>query len=225
MMLCQTGSPLISRRNLLLVSAFGLINIAPRLAQGNPPLPIAAKPASEDNRDEKERTKEDWFDEFFSSKPSVGALHVFRFADEMYAITKPISWTPAKGEDERAFKPVIVPAGFVTDFASVPRIFWQFLPRDGKYTYPAIVHDYLYWLQDRPRETADAVFRIGMKEFGLDTVTINAVYWGVRAGGSLAWGKNAKAKAQGELRILKYVPDDPLVTWSSWKTKSDIFKP
>lgn len=222
---CQTGFPLINRRKLLLLSVLGSVSIAPRVVQGNSSLPIPAKPAPEDNRDETERTQEDWFDEFLSSKPSVGALHVFRFADEMYAITKPISWTPTKGENEDTFTPITVPAGFVTDFASVPRIFWQFLPRDGRYTYPAIVHDYLYWLQDRPRETADEIFRLGMKEFRLDPVTINAVYWGVRAGGSLAWRKNAKAKTQGERRILKYLPDNPLITWSSWRNKSEVFEP
>ncbi|WP_139385602.1 DUF1353 domain-containing protein, partial [Salmonella enterica] len=37
-----------------------------------------------------------------------------------------------------------VPAGFVTDFASVPRIFWTILPSDGKYAKAAIIYDYLY---------------------------------------------------------------------------------
>ncbi len=37
-----------------------------------------------------------------------------------------------------------VPAGFVTDLASVPRIFWTLLPPDGKYAKAAIIHDYLY---------------------------------------------------------------------------------
>lgn len=36
-----------------------------------------------------------------------------------------------------------VPAGFVTDFASVPRVFVWLLPRYGDYTWAAILHDYL----------------------------------------------------------------------------------
>ena len=36
-----------------------------------------------------------------------------------------------------------VPAGFVSDLASVPRIFWPFLPPDGDYSQAAVLHDWL----------------------------------------------------------------------------------
>ncbi len=39
---------------------------------------------------------------------------------------------------------VRVPAGFRTDFASVPRLFWRILPPWGPYARAAVVHDYLY---------------------------------------------------------------------------------
>jgi uncharacterized protein DUF1353 len=35
-----------------------------------------------------------------------------------------------------------VPEGMKTDFASVPRVFVWFLPRYGRYTKAAILHDY-----------------------------------------------------------------------------------
>lgn len=41
-------------------------------------------------------------------------------------------------------RPITVPAGFVTDFASIPRVFWTALPPTGKYGKAAVVHDYLY---------------------------------------------------------------------------------
>lgn len=207
-----------------MLSAAGLLTL-PYVAYSDSLISKTGGSLRKENHEEKERTKEDWFDEYFSSKPSVGALHVFRFADEMYATTKPISWIPAKGDQETTFKQVDVPTGFVTDFASVPRIFWQFLPRDGKYTYPAIVHDYMYWVQDRPRDSADEIFRIGMQEFGVDPIVLNAVYWGVRAGGSIAWNTNAAVKAKGERRILKRFPTDPLAKWENWKKEADVFMP
>lgn len=37
-----------------------------------------------------------------------------------------------------------VPAGLITDLATIPRIFWILLPPDGKYAKAAIIHDYLY---------------------------------------------------------------------------------
>lgn len=38
---------------------------------------------------------------------------------------------------------VEVPPGFVTDGASVPRVFWALLPAWGRYSRAAVVHDYL----------------------------------------------------------------------------------
>ena len=36
-----------------------------------------------------------------------------------------------------------VPAGFETDFASVPQLFLWLVPRSGKYAKAAVLHDYL----------------------------------------------------------------------------------
>lgn len=38
---------------------------------------------------------------------------------------------------------VYVPAGYLTDGASVPQIFWSLIPRWGLYGQAAVVHDYL----------------------------------------------------------------------------------
>jgi len=60
-----------------------------------------------------------------------------------------------------------VPSGQTTDFASVPRIFIWFLPRYGRYTKAAILHDYL-WEEKVPkgmsRLDADGLFRQAMRE-------------------------------------------------------------
>lgn len=37
----------------------------------------------------------------------------------------------------------VVPAGYVTDFASVPRLLWWFTPKSGPWNKAAIVHDWL----------------------------------------------------------------------------------
>ncbi|MEM9213525.1 MAG: DUF1353 domain-containing protein [Cyanobacteria bacterium P01_F01_bin.150] len=38
---------------------------------------------------------------------------------------------------------ISVPAGFQTDFASVPCVFWPILPPVGRYSKAAVIHDYL----------------------------------------------------------------------------------
>jgi len=39
---------------------------------------------------------------------------------------------------------VTVPAGFITDFASIPWVFWTILPSWGRYGKAAVIHDWLY---------------------------------------------------------------------------------
>jgi hypothetical protein len=38
---------------------------------------------------------------------------------------------------------VIVPAGFITDLATVPRLFWGVIQPSGRHDYAVLVHDYL----------------------------------------------------------------------------------
>jgi hypothetical protein len=145
-----------------------------------------------------------------------------RFADPIYFLLTPITWTPNPGQE--AFQPVTVPVGFVTDFASIPRAFWSILRPDGTYTYPAIVHDYLYWTQIRPREVADKIFKFGMEDFSVDAVSRSTIYGAVDALGWIAWNENARLKSKGERRILKRFPDDPTITWDDWQKRPDVFE-
>jgi hypothetical protein len=72
---------------------------------------------------------------------------------------------------------IAVPAGFVTDFASVPRAFWELLPPTGRYGKAAVVHDRLY---HRPslatKAEADAVFLEAMTVLGVNVVTRQIMY-------------------------------------------------
>ena len=52
-----------------------------------------------------------------------------------------------------------VPNGFVTDFASVPRIPLAFMLFGGIGEYAAVIHDWLYRTNMYPREICDAIFK------------------------------------------------------------------
>lgn len=158
-----------------------------------------------------------WMD---SPKAVSGVLHMGRFADRTYYLTKKISWAPEPGID---LPRVEVPKGFVTDLTSIPRVFWSIFPPDGLYTYPAIIHDYLYWDQKIPRENADKIFQYAMEEFKVNTASVKTIYLGVRAGGHVAWSNNASLKDSGEKRVLKTFPTDPKTRWNEWKNRSDVF--
>lgn len=157
-----------------------------------------------------------------TTKGANGGLFVGKFADRTYFTIGPIGWSP-EGDQADRLEAVTVPTGFVTDFASIPRLFWSILPPDGSYCYAAIIHDYLYWDQSLPRQKADDTLKACMEDFKVDPATIATIYGGVRLGGAAAWQANATLKANGERRRLKIVPDDPRVRWSEWKTRPEVF--
>src|SRR5688500_11341220 len=68
-----------------------------------------------------------------------------------------------------------VPAGFVTDFASVPRILWNILPPYGKHSRAAVLHDWLYVTGIVDRATADRIFLLLMEALGVGWVTRRAM--------------------------------------------------
>lgn len=82
-----------------------------------------------------------------------------------------------------------VPKGFITDFASVPRIFWIFFPPDGIYTAAAVVHDYLYNVKVLDRKTSDGIFLEAMKVLEAKFYTRYPMYLAVRLFGWIPWKK------------------------------------
>ena len=80
---------------------------------------------------------------------------------------------------------VTVPAGFETDFASIPRLLWGLYPPDGSYALPAVAHDYLYRRCGCSRFLADAMFRDMMRAERVPLVRRMLIYYAVRCFGWL----------------------------------------
>jgi len=97
---------------------------------------------------------------------------------------------------------VKVRTGFMTDFASIPRLLWIFLPRWGKYGNAAVVHDWLYWTQKRPRKDADGIMLEGMAVLKVPAWQKYSIYIAVRAFGWLAWKRNQWDIEAGFKRVL-----------------------
>ena len=105
-------------------------------------------------------------------------------------------------EIKRTGKVITVPAGFVTDFASVPWYARWFISVLGKHSIPAIVHDYLYWEQRCTREQADLILREAMDEYNSSPRDKEAVYYAVKYGAQSAWDENAADRKKGYIRVL-----------------------
>lgn len=85
-------------------------------------------------------------------------------------------------------KVVIVPRGFLTDGATVPRLFWGIIPPWGKYGQAVVLHDYLcefrgFWnygqWETLRREDTDRIFRSALEELGVGSFTRNLMYGAV----------------------------------------------
>jgi hypothetical protein len=81
----------------------------------------------------------------------------------------------------------VVPVGFVTDFASVPRIPGVFdLVGDTAHA-AATLHDWLYTTHPVPRDVADAVLQEAAKTSGVSAFKAWLMWAGVRVGGASHW--------------------------------------
>jgi hypothetical protein len=87
---------------------------------------------------------------------------------------------------------IVVPAGFVTDLASVPRILTNIVPADGPWVKAAVIHDYLYATHGinglYTRKQADGILREAMGVLGVSPFYRTVIYSGVRVGGWKGWG-------------------------------------
>jgi hypothetical protein len=103
----------------------------------------------------------------------------------------------AIGYKPKSGRAVLVPAGTITDFASIPRLFWRVIGpptgygKDAAYGKAAVIHDYLYTHPgERSRKDCDDIFLEAMTDLGVSTMRRNAMYAAVRVGGGLAWRKH-----------------------------------
>lgn len=95
----------------------------------------------------------------------------------------------------RAGERIVVPAGFDTDFASVPRLPLAYLLAGDTAHQSAVVHDYLYRTHKYSRAKADAIFLEAMEISGEPRWRRWVMYASVRAFGFKAWNANEAAHA------------------------------
>ena len=81
---------------------------------------------------------------------------------------------------------ITVPAGFITDFASIPRGLWNLFPPTGKYGKAAVIHDYLYRNTVVDRLQCDQVFLEAMECLEVNWFARRIMYRAVRIFGGQA---------------------------------------
>ncbi|MBN8439518.1 MAG: DUF1353 domain-containing protein [Candidatus Accumulibacter sp.] len=144
------------------------------------------------------------------------------FSDNYWLLLEDLTFESVRESDSRYFK-ITVPAGFVTDLASIPVPLNVIYDKSGRYSSAGILHDYLYWTQFCDREKSDRLIKEGLKATGSSYITRNTIKYGVLWFGWVAWNSNEKDKIKGEDR---FVPETmrrfPSHTrWENYKTEID----
>lgn len=139
-----------------------------------------------------------------------GELHLVLLQDKrgpavkagrsLWAVAKPLVYMTHAGDT------ITVPAGMVTDLASIPRWAWSLLPPDGPWTLASVFHDLLYRTQgtgDRlamtvrefigrgraySRAEADQILLQAMEDLKVSWIQRWAIWAAVRIGGAAGWG-------------------------------------
>lgn len=124
----------------------------------------------------------------FRVEEVVGRVREWRPVVRLLA---PLEYRVGHADSDEA---IIVPAGFETDFASVPWGLWNLFPPLGAYARPAVVHDFLYACGGQvrgrtyTRRRADEIFREAMGVVGVTPWRRELMFWAVRLGGAPGWG-------------------------------------
>lgn len=109
--------------------------------------------------------------------PFLTPLRLEDIDGDNFLLTEPLIYRTHSNEV------IEVPAGFVTDFASIPRFFWRIYPPSGKYNKAAVVHDYLYRYGIGTKADADRIFREAMEDLGVNGFQRWTMYYAVKFGG------------------------------------------
>jgi cytochrome oxidase assembly protein ShyY1 len=104
---------------------------------------------------------------------------------DSWVLIAPLIYETGAGEK------IIIPRGFITDLASIPQALRSLIDVNGISRSPAVLHDYLYCLQDREREPVDALFVEALYSRGATRLQAETYYFGVRIGGQCGWDNRA----------------------------------
>lgn len=114
--------------------------------------------------------------------------NVVLIGKNLWRISDPVRMVYRFNGDEQDPLTISVPAGFRTDFATVPRCLWWLFPPQGEYNRAAIIHDYLCVHPEFDRTLADELFRVVLTEIGVKWWVRVCLYRAVRTYGlAKAW--------------------------------------
>jgi len=109
-------------------------------------------------------------------------------------------------------KPYIieVPAGFVTDYASIPKYLrWYINSDDPKIMGPAFIHDFLYQTNITSRATADAIFYHLLRENNVKRWEAKFMRLGVSLFGKKSYLNGPQRLTKNSPELIHFIAERP----------------
>lgn len=128
-------------------------------------------------------------------KDSADPVFTISAENSRFRLTAPLVYY-----SEHLGRELTVPKGFITDFASVPRLPVAYLLAGGEADKPAVIHDYLYFSHEVPRADADAVLEEAMAVTGQPWWRRKLMWAGVRLFGAKPYDDDPEEHPQGDTK-------------------------
>lgn len=124
--------------------------------------------------------------------------------DNLFQLVEPVEFTCGPMS-------IVVPAGYVTDFASLPAVLhWWIRPTDRRAVRAAVIHDWIYHTHILPRVIGDAIFQVVLRIDGMPRRKAKLLSTAVRSCGKRSYmGGPDKLKARSPhlARFIRTTPD------------------
>lgn len=106
---------------------------------------------------------------------------------------------------------ITIPAGFISDGASTPKVLWVFFPPwDKRYAVASIIHDYLYSelnITGLNKELSDEIFIKIMEENGVGIIKRRLMYRAVSMFGSVFFKPKVKFEGYKQKALVDHTKE------------------
>ncbi len=111
----------------------------------------------------------------------------------LFSVLEPFDYHIGRYPSDRV---ISVPEGFITDFASIPKIFWSILSPIDEYAKAAVLHDFMYAAAPYNRLRCEEIFLEAMTVLKVPEWKKKCIYRAVYLFGWRRWNELRKAKSE-----------------------------
>ena len=116
-------------------------------------------------------------------------------------------------ENIEYYNGLVVPKSFITDLASIPKLFQGVIgkPNEEEFIAPSILHDYLYSKYNEygiNKQTADKIFLQSLLMNGVESTKARLMYKGVKVGGEFCFvEEKVNGKVYKQQALIDHTPE------------------